>query len=196
MVFVDIKEDGTQNDIIISDVHITVTGMISVYTSIILEGDAMITTTKCISLYNSSRIIIDLTKRSREADIIISYNCANTPDWDIVLQGSYIDGCIPRYEFQQHVLILIFDTDSCQIKTRTVEDYLYSILSMICSILISIIVIGVLFIIVLTNPYIKEKIFSKRKADAINEASTTKLKAKIDLKIASAEGIFLDEVQV
>lgn len=154
MIFIDSNEDGSNNVIVIDESKISATGTITIYTDILLRGDSTITTSKCISSFNDSQIIIDLTTRSKDQAVVLSYNCNNIPDLSVELRGSYADGCVPRYEVKKSSLILMFDTASCQ--DDTIEDT-GLIIGVIGGIVALCIVVVVIVIIMMGNDNICAK---------------------------------------
>lgn len=135
--------------IVIDNVEISSTGTISIYTDIKLEGNSKIRTSKCISAYNNSQIIVDLTSRSKQESEVVSYNCATKPDLNIDLIGSYEDGCVPRYDVQQSSIILLLDTQSCT--SPSTDDNMTMIIAVIVSVAALCIIIGVILVIVFVN---------------------------------------------
>lgn len=183
IIILDSNNDDTV--VILDGSKITSTGTVSIYTDIILQGDATITSSKCISTYNNSNIVIDLTTRTKDELEVLKYNCTNIPELDIELQGSYSDGCIPRYEIKQTSLILIFDTQSCQ-EPNTENDIWIPII-IIGSIVCVCMIIIILFIIVYTNESIRANIFINRTATKTSISMTdigNKMK-RIDEQIES-----------
>lgn len=177
--------DNDNNIIVIDGSNIESTGSISIYSTLVLTGNATLTSSECISSFNESQIIIDLTTRPQDESEVLSYNCLTIPELDVALQGSYADGCIPRYEVQQTSLILIFDTPSCQDANTTPSDDIGGII-LIISIIAAVIVIGVIFLVVFSNKEMRSKIFVNR-TDTTNQDMnnlTDKMK-QVDEQIAS-----------
>lgn len=143
--------------------EVTAGGSISIYSDVIITGNAKITSQKCIDVYNGT-IYIDISERDKTEAEVLSYNCENTPDIDVELTGNRTDGCLPRYEIQQRSLILIFDTKSCQ--TSKYDDIiLWVILS---SIGIGIIIIAIILIVVFQHEGIKRRVFENRTKTTTN----------------------------
>lgn len=189
VVFIDTKEDS-DNTIVIEGSKISSTGTISIYSDIVLEGDTTITSSKCISAYNNSRIIIDLTERSKDEVEVLTYNCVNIPVLDIALTGSFSDGCIPRYEVKQTSLILIFDTASCQTEGNQ-DEFLVPVIILV-SVVTLLIVVGVILIVVFTNDKIRTNIFHNRTKAEINEVEMAAIDEKmkcVDAQIASTTAL-------
>lgn len=153
-----IFSNGDDEVIVIEDASVSVGGTVEIYSDILIKGDSKIIAEKCISSYNNSKIRIDLTTRSRDEAEVLRYNCSNIPFLDVELEGTFSDGCVPRYQVRETSLVLLFDTPSCQ-------DNSLVLVIVICAICGACLIIAVILIILLSNKNIRRRIFINRTKD-------------------------------
>lgn len=136
------------NEIVFTNTKVVVGDSLILKSNIQVKGNTTIKTTSCISVEEaSSEIIIDVSERALENNVVLEYTCLSAPELSVSLVGT-TNGCTPSYSITSTQLLLNMDScndDNSLNEANESDTLVIMIVTIVAVVIVSIVVVVLVY---------------------------------------------------